>query len=58
MFGFLKKDQRSQLNKKYMNILEQAQQAQRNGDIEGYSRLSAEAETVLKQIDELEPTKT
>lgn len=54
MFGFLKKDPKVQLNKEYTDLLAQAQQAQRNGDIEGYSRLSARADQVLKQIDALE----
>ncbi len=54
MFGFGKKDPAAKLKKQYQEILAQAQQRQRNGDIEGYSRLSQQAEEILKQIDAIE----
>jgi hypothetical protein len=54
MFGFLKKDPLKQLNKEYGQILEQAMQAQRNGDIEGYSRLSEKADALYKEIQQFE----
>jgi len=54
MLGFLKRDPLKQLNKEYGQILEQAMQAQRNGDIEGYSRLSEKADALYKEIQQLE----
>ncbi len=54
MFGLFKKDPLEQLNKKYRALLEDGQQLQRNGDIEGYSRVSSEADKVLKEIEAIE----
>lgn len=53
MFSFLKKDPLAKLNKQYTALLEQALAAQRKGDIRTYSDLSAQAETVAKEIDVL-----
>lgn len=53
MFGLGKKDPTEKLKKQYEKLLAEALQRQRNGDIEGYSRLSQQAEEVLKQIDAL-----
>jgi hypothetical protein len=53
MFSFLKKDPLAKLNKQYTTLLEQALAAQRKGDIRTYSDLSAQAETVAKEIDVL-----
>jgi hypothetical protein len=41
------------LNKKYNLLLVAARDAQRSGDIKSYARLSAQAEAIGKQIDEL-----
>ncbi|WP_062060349.1 DUF6435 family protein [Cellvibrio sp. OA-2007] len=58
MFSFLKKDPRKQLNKQYLQKLEEAMHAQRNGDIRSYSMLTSEAEEILKKIEALDqPTK-
>lgn len=58
MFSFLKKDPRKQLNKQYLQKLEEAMHAQRNGDIRSYSMLASEAEEILKKIEALDqPTK-
>lgn len=54
MFSFLKKDPVKKLNKTYYAKLEQAMLAQRNGDIKSYSLITAEAEKIKEQIDELE----
>ena len=54
MFGFLKADPQKKLQKKYQQLLEQAMQYQRNGDIKSYSMISAEAEKVREQIQKLE----
>lgn len=50
MFGIFKKDPLKQLRKEYDQLLEQAMQAQRNGDIEGYSNLATRADEVYKLI--------
>ncbi len=58
MFSFLKKNPVKKLNKQYEAKLEQAMHAQRNGDIRGYSMLTAEAEAILSQIKALEKAET
>lgn len=57
MFSFLKSDPSKKLNKLYDAKLEQAMQAQRNGDIRNYSQLTFEAEAINKQIEALEKEK-
>lgn len=44
MFGLFKQDPKKQLEKEYRALLEQAMQAQRSGDIRGYSELTEKAE--------------
>ncbi len=56
MFSIFKKDPLKKLNKSYNAKLEQAMQAQRNGDIKMYSLLTAEAEKIEKQIQAIENT--
>ena len=53
MFGFLKPDPRKKLQQKYEKLLQQAMELQRNGDIKGYSMVTAEAEKVLADIEKL-----
>lgn len=55
MFSFLKKDPASKLKKQYENLLQQALEAQRRGDIRSYSELTAEAEKVAEKMDQLKP---
>ena len=50
MFDLFKKDPIKKLEEKYRIIMEQAINAQRNGDIEKYSRLSYEADQIDKKI--------
>ena len=57
MFGWLKKDPVQKLERDYALKLEQAMQLQRKGDIVGYANMSAEAEAVLKQLQDAEATK-
>ena len=57
MFGWLKKDPVQKLERDYAQKLEQAMQLQRKGDIVGYANMSAEAEAVLKQLQDAEATK-
>ncbi|QIR07725.1 DUF6435 family protein [Salinivibrio costicola] len=54
MFSFLKPNPVKKLKKKYEAKQQQAFQAQRNGDIRGYSLLTEEAEKIDQQIKELE----
>jgi len=57
MFGWLRRDPRKKLEAQYARKLEQARDAQRNGNIQGYAQLMAEAESLLQEIDSLpEPT--
>ena len=58
MFSFLKKDPIKNLNKQYFQKLENAMHAQRNGDIKSYSMISAEAETIRAEIEELEKARS
>ncbi len=53
MFSIFKKDPLKELNKQYMQKLEEAMHAQRNGDIRSYSMLTSEAEDILKKIEVL-----
>ncbi|THH41988.1 DUF6435 family protein [Neolewinella litorea] len=50
MFGLFKKDPVKKLEKEYTQLLEEAMQLQRGGDIKGYAAKSAEAEKVMDQI--------
>lgn len=54
MFSFFKKDPLKELNKQYMQKLEKAMHAQRNGDIRSYSMLTSEAEDILRKIEALD----
>ena len=56
MFSFFKKDPLKELNKQYLQKLEEAMHAQRNGDIRSYSMLTSEAEDLLRQIEALGKT--
>ena len=58
MFSFLKPDPRKQLQKDYDSLTTRAFEAQRNGDIRGYSLLTEEAEAVKAELDALEQDKT
>ncbi len=53
MFSIFKKDPLKKLNKKYEAKLEQAMHAQRNGDIKGYSMITAKAEEIANEIQAL-----
>lgn len=54
MFGLFKKDPKKQLDKEYRALLERAMQAQRSGDIRGYSELTEQAEAKRAEIQALE----
>ncbi len=53
MFSLFKKDPVAKLNKAYLAKLEKAMQAQRNGDIKAYSMITAEAEQIAAEIQQL-----
>lgn len=50
MFGFLKKDPIKKLEEQYRAKMEEAIRAQRNGDIDLFSKLSFEADEIDKKI--------
>lgn len=54
MFGLFKQSPTKKLKEEHKALLEKAFHAQRNGDIRGYSTLTAEAEAVRAKIDQLE----
>jgi hypothetical protein len=54
MFGIFKPKPLKKLTKKYNALLEEAMQAQRNGDIKLYSALATEADNTYKKIQSLE----
>jgi hypothetical protein len=53
MFGLFKKDPAKKLQEQYARMLEEARDLQRKGDIKGFAQKSAEAEEILKKIEEL-----
>jgi hypothetical protein len=53
MFGFLKADPAKKLRKTYDQKSTEAMLAQRKGDIKTYSLLTAEAEQLWKEIQQL-----
>tara|TARA_R110002153_G_scaffold46985_11_gene132865 strand:+ start:792 stop:968 length:177 start_codon:yes stop_codon:yes gene_type:complete len=53
MFGFLKADPAKKLRKTYDQKSTEAMLAQRKGDIKTYSMLTAEAEQLWKEIQQL-----
>ncbi|MGJ8693482.1 MAG: DUF6435 family protein [Thalassotalea sp.] len=57
MFSFFKSDPSKKLNKLYEIKLEQAMQAQRNGDIKSYAQLTVEAEQINSKILALQAKK-
>lgn len=57
MFGLFKRDPAKTLRKQYSAKLEEAMQAQRNGDIRSYSVLTEEAQALWAQLEPLERTR-
>ncbi len=54
MFSIFKSDPAKKLRKTYDIKLEQAMLCQRKGDIRAYSTITAEAEEIWKQIQQIE----
>ena len=56
VFKLFRKDPVKKLRKAYQEKLEAAMHAQRNGDIEGYSMLTVEADKMYQEIRAIETT--
>ena len=56
MFGLFKKNPLEKLEKDYQSKLQQAMEAQRSGNIQGYAELSVEADGIYQKIKVLENT--
>ena len=54
MFGLFKKNPVAGLEKKYKQLMEEAMELQRSGDIKAYALKVDEAEGVLKEIERLQ----
>ena len=54
MFGLFNNNPTKKMRKQYDALLEKAMHAQRNGDIKTYSLLTAESETLWKEIEKIE----
>ena len=54
MFGWFRPNPAKKLERKYAQQLEHARNLQRNGDIVGYSKATAEADATLDEIKRLE----
>ena len=57
MFSLFKKDPLQKLEKEYAQILEKAMQAQRNGKMDVFAKLSSDAEKIGLKIDDLKKEK-
>ena len=53
MFNFLKKDPVKKLRKQYEQKMLEARDLQRQGDIKGFAKKSAEAEALMQEIEGL-----
>lgn len=54
MFGFFKKDPVKKLQKEYENLMAEAMQIQRSGDLKLYAKKIEAAEAIQNKIEELE----
>lgn len=54
IFGLFSSNPRKKLEKKHRQLLEEAMQLQRKGDIKGYAEKTAEAEALQQKLDALE----
>jgi hypothetical protein len=53
MFNFFKKDPRKKLEKKYLQLMEEARDIQRSGNLRLYAQKIEEAEAVQSELDDL-----
>jgi len=54
MFGIFNSNPSKKMRKQYNILLEKAMQAQRNGDMKTYAKLTEESETLWGEIEALE----
>lgn len=54
MFSLFKRNPTKKMRKQYDALLEKAMHAQRRGDIKSYSMMTADAEALWAQIQEIE----
>jgi putative heme iron utilization protein len=54
MLGFFKKDPKKKLQEEFNRKLTEAMEAQRNGNIELYAKLSAESEEILREMEKID----
>lgn len=57
MFGLFKKNPVAKLEKQYQQLMEEAMQIQRSGDLKAYARKIEEAEKLAKEIQNLKEAK-
>ncbi|NNC95776.1 MAG: Lacal_2735 family protein [Chitinophagales bacterium] len=53
MFSFLKSNPVDKLNKQYQRLMKEARDIQRSGDIKAFAAKTAEADAILKKIEEI-----
>jgi hypothetical protein len=54
MFGLFGGNKKKKLEKAHADLLEKAMHLQRKGDIAGFSKVSFEADEILKEIEAME----
>ena len=54
MFGIFKSSPTKKMRKQYDALLEKAMLAQRNGDMKSYAKITAESETLWREIQAIE----
>lgn len=54
MFGIFNSNPTKKMRKQYNILLEKAMQAQRNGDMKSYAKLTEESETLWREIQKKE----
>ncbi len=57
MFSLFRKDPIKQLEKKYLQLMEEARDLQRSGDLKAFAKKIAESEEVQQKIEDLNAAK-
>ena len=57
MFSFFKKNPLNKLEKQYLQLMEEARDLQRSGDLRAYAQKIAESEAIQVKIAELKAAK-
>jgi hypothetical protein len=58
MFNFFKKDPRKKLEKKYLQLMEEARDIQRSGNLKLYAQKIEEAQAVQRELEDLSAKKS